>query len=237
MTPPSLPVTSPASLRPDGQTVPVHPGQGLFLTLEGGDGAGKTTLIQGLSRHLAGQGHQITVTREPGGTEGAEAVRHLLLTGSGDRWEAMAEVLLLYAARLDHVRRVIVPALGAGHVVICDRFADSTLAYQGYGHGLALDRIRQIHDLTLGGFGPDCTLVLDLDPTTGLARTAGRSGQEHRFERLDVSFHARLRQGFLEIAAGAPQRCTILDASQPAEAVLRAALAALDSRLPRPPTP
>lgn len=213
---------------------PSHPGRGLFVTLEGGDGAGKTTLIQGLSRHLAAEGHRLTVTREPGGTEGAEAIRHLLITGSGDRWEPLAEVLLLYAARLDHVRRVILPALAAGGIVLCDRFADSTLAYQGYGHGLDHEVIATVRRQTLGDFGPDQTLILDLSPEQGLERTSTRRGDEHRFEQMERAFHERLRQGFLSIAANEPQRCSVIDATQAAESVLQQALAVLAPHLPVP---
>lgn len=152
-------------------------------------------------------------TREPGGSEGAEAIRRLLLEGVDERWDALAEALLLYAARREHVGRLIRPAVERGDWVICDRFADSTLAYQGYGRGLPLADLMALHRLALGNFAPDLTLILDLPAAEGLARAAGRAGDTDRFERLDLAFHERLRQGFLRIAAENPERCRVIDGS------------------------
>ena len=170
-------------------------------------------------------------TREPGGSPGAEAIRELLLGGANDRWDAWSEVFLFCAARRDHVTTIIEPALARGEWVVCDRFADSTLAYQGYGRGLALADLAELQRLTLGGLIPDLTLILDLPAETGFARIAARAGGADRFERLDREFHEKLRQGFLEIAAREPRRCVVIDASGNAETVHRAVLAAINTRL------
>jgi dTMP kinase len=171
-----------------------------------------------------------TRTREPGGSEGAEAIRRLLLEGADARWDALAEALLLYAARHDHVTRLIAPALQQGRWVVCDRFADSTLAYQGYGRGLPFSELLALHRIALGDFAPDLTLVLDLPASMGLARLAGRAADADRFERLDRSFHERLRDGFRRIAADNPQRCVVIDASGEREAVHRAVRDAVTAR-------
>ncbi|MBI1302175.1 MAG: dTMP kinase, partial [Alphaproteobacteria bacterium] len=195
--------------------------QGFFITIEGGEGSGKTTQIERLVEVLNGRGREVIVTREPGGTDEAEAIRALLVQRDGGDWSAMAEVLLLFAARVMHVRDLIKPALKQGKVVICDRFTDSTIAYQGYGRGLDITKIRKIERLTLDDFRPDLTFVLDIDAKTGLSRSKKRLSEvddgaqtEDRFERLDLSFHETLREGFLEIARRDEERCYILNASQ-----------------------
>lgn len=152
--------------------------RGRFITLEGGEGAGKSTQIALLAKQLQDRGIDVQTTREPGGSPGAEAIRGLLVTGAPDRWDAMTEALLHYAARRDHVRVAIEPALARGTWVLCDRFADSTMAYQGYGHDLGRDVIDRLHALVLGPLQPDLTLILDLDETTGLTRAVARSGNE-----------------------------------------------------------
>jgi dTMP kinase len=169
-------------------------------------------------------------TREPGGSIGAEAIRRLLLEGADERWDALGEALLLYAARHDHVERLIKPALDAGSWVVCDRFADSTMVYQGYGRGLAVADLVALHRLTLGDFVPDLTLILDLPVTEGLVRASRRSTAD-RFERLDPAFHERLRRGFRQVAADHPQRCVVIDASGDRDAVHRALIAAVSERL------
>jgi dTMP kinase len=169
-------------------------------------------------------------TREPGGSPGAEAIRRLLLEGEGERWDAVSEALLFAAARHDHVARLIAPALAAGIWVVCDRFADSTLAYQGYARGLPLDVLAELHRIAVGSFAPDLTAILDLPIETGLAR-AGRRGAADRFERLDRDFHERLRQGYRRIAADDPERCVVIDASRGTRTVHRAILAAVEARL------
>jgi dTMP kinase len=180
---------------------------------------------------LGRAGIAATRTREPGGSEGAEAIRGLLLDGATERWDAAGEALLLYAARRDHVVRLIAPALDRGVWVVCDRFADSTLAYQGYGRGLSLADLAALHRFALGDFAPDLTLILDLPVAEGLARAARRSGNADRFERLDVAFHERLRQGFRQIAADNPERCLLFDAAGDRGSVHRAMLAAVVARL------
>ena len=180
---------------------------------------------------LARAGIAVERTREPGGSPGAEAIRELLLEGADERWDAVAEALLLYAARRDHVVRLIAPALARGRWVVCDRFADSTLAYQGYGRGVPLAELAALHRLALDDFAPDLTLILDLPVAEGLARAARRSGDPDRFERLDAAFHERLRQGFREIAARHPERCAVIDAAADPDSVHRAVLTAVAARL------
>lgn len=170
-------------------------------------------------------------TREPGGSPGAEAIRDLLLGGANDRWDAWSEVFLFCAARREHVTTVIEPALARGEWVVCDRFADSTLAYQGYGRSLALADLTELQRLTLGDLTPDLTLILDLPVETGFARIAARPGAADRFERLDRDFHERLRQGFLDIAAQEPQRCGVIDAAGDPAMVYGAILAVVRDRL------
>jgi len=205
--------------------------RGKFLTLEGGEGAGKTTLIRALEAWLKDRGIEVVITREPGGTPGAEQLRDILLKGATDRWSPVTEALLMYAARVDHVERLIEPALARGAWVISDRFADSTMAYQGTAGGVPVARIRQIHAAALGDFNPDLTLILDLDPRTGLERTVTRGEDATRFERFDADFHARLRQAFLDIAKAEPERCSVLDAGESPDAVAAAARAAIETRL------
>jgi dTMP kinase len=205
--------------------------RGRFITVEGGEGAGKSTQVALLVAALERAGISALATREPGGSSGAEAIRRLLLEGEGARWDAQSETLLLTAARRDHVTRVIEPALVRGMWVVSDRFADSTLAYQGYGRGIAAAEIAALHRFALDDFAPDLTLILDLPAAAGLARAAARPRSADRFERLDPSFHDRLRQGFREIAAAEPGRCVLIDASAEPEAVHRAVLDAVAQRL------
>jgi len=207
-------------------------GQGCFITLDGGEGGGKSTQVKLLAAALQNKGHMILTTREPGGSPGAEAIRQLLLTGEVTRWDGMTEVLLHYAARRDHVVNTIRPALAAGKIVISDRFADSTMAYQGYGHGVDRAAIRALHHVVLGEFRPDLTLILDLPVEAGLARAMARpdmarSAAEDRYERMGRDFHQRLREGFLEIARAEPKRCVVIDATRTVEAIHRDILAAV----------
>lgn len=194
-----------------------NPG-GVFITFEGGEGAGKTTQLQALRRVLEARGVNATATREPGGTAGAEAIRDLVLGGVVERWSHGVEALLMTAARLDHVERLIAPALAAGGWVLSDRFSDSTRVYQGIAGGLGTARIDALHDLFLPSPRPDLTLLLDLPAAQGLARRAGAGGGS-RFEARDTAFHERVRAGFLELAAAEPGRFVVIDAAAPAEAV------------------
>lgn len=192
----------------------------VFVTLEGGEGSGKSTQSRLLAEALAAHGIATVQTREPGGSPEAEAIRTLLVNGDPDRWDAMSEALLLFAARREHLRRTIRPALAAGKWVICDRFGDSTVAYQGYAHGLGADVIGRLAEIAVGGMRPDLTLILDLPVETGLERARGREpGREDRFERMGAAFHQRLREGFREIARHEPDRCKLIDAARPIAAI------------------
>lgn len=204
--------------------------RGLFITIEGGEGAGKSTHLARLAEALRQSGREVVATREPGGTEDAEAIRALLVGGAPGRWDPVAETLLHYAARTQHVARLVRPTLERGAAVLSDRFADSTMAYQGFGQGVARETIRAIHAASLGRFAPDLTLILDLPVETGLARAAGRRAT-NRYERFDVAFHARVRDGFLTIAREEPGRCAVIDASRPPDAVWAAIVMAVRGRL------
>jgi dTMP kinase len=204
---------------------------GKFITLEGGEGAGKSTQIGLLAEALRAAGKQVLTTREPGGSPGAEEIRKLLVSGGTDRWQPRTEALLHTAARVDHVERVIRPALAKGTWVICDRFADSTLAYQGYGHGLGKEWVEELYRLTFGAFHPDLTLVLDLDLDVGLKRGTAEARGEDRYERMGREFHQRLRQGYQEIARANPDRCLLIDAVGDVDTVQRAIRGAVTLRL------
>ncbi|MCB9960371.1 MAG: dTMP kinase [Rhodospirillaceae bacterium] len=193
--------------------------RGRLITFEGGEGAGKSTQIARLAAGLRAAGRSVLETREPGGTSGAEEIRRLLVTGDAGRWDAATELLLICAARRDHVRRLIAPALAAGTWVVCDRFADSTLAYQGIAGGLGAETVASVNAVATGGLVPDLTLVLDVDPAVGLARSHRGGGAETRFETFDAAFHAAVRQAFLDIAQAEPQRCVVVDAAQPVDVV------------------
>ncbi|MFZ2005810.1 MAG: dTMP kinase [Stellaceae bacterium] len=207
-----------------------QPSRGKFITVEGGEGAGKSTQVKLLVEALGRAGIDALATREPGGSPGAEAIRRLLLEGDTERWDAVGETLLFFAARRDHVARTIQPAVTAGKWVVCDRFIDSTIAYQGYGRGLPLDELAALQRFALGDFLPDLTFILDLPVDEGLARAASRSAAD-RFERLDRAFHQRLRDGFLAIAEAEPGRCAVIAASGEVDAVHRAIVAAVAERL------
>ena len=205
--------------------------RGRFISFEGGEGAGKTTQIRRLSERLALRVGEVVLTREPGGSAGAEALRDLLVRGDTERWSPMSETLILYAAREDHLERLIRPALARGAWVLSDRFADSTRAYQGAGGGAPADFIAALEAAVVGGARPDLTLILDLPVDDGLARAAARGGGEERFERKGRAFHERLREGFLEIARAEPQRCVVVDAAAPPDQVSRQIWAVVRSRL------
>jgi dTMP kinase len=192
---------------------------GKFITFEGGEGTGKSTQTVLLADYLNDQGHQVLLTREPGGSDGAELIRALLVSGDVGRWPPITEVLLLYAARADHWTKVIAPALERGDWVICDRFADSTLAYQGYGHGVDRTFINKIYTAVIGTRQPDWTFIFDLDPKVGVQRALKRHTSENRFENMDMAFHERVRQGFLKIASQHPHRCHVIDAGQSVYAI------------------
>jgi len=192
----------------------------MFISFEGGEGAGKTTQIAMLESKLAAQGRNIVMTREPGGTPEAEKIRNLLVQRDGGDWTPTAEAMLFFTARHMHWNTKIKPALDVGDVVICDRFTDSTVAYQGYGHGFDLDILYNIKQLAIGDAAPDLTFILDIPVNEGLARAGKRMENdnggttEDRFERIGSEFHERLRQGYLSIAKLNPKRCHVIDARQ-----------------------
>lgn len=205
--------------------------RGLFLSFEGIDGSGKSTQARALHARLVAAGRDAVLTREPGGSPGAEEIRRLLLTGAPDRWSAETECLLFTAARRDHVERTIRPALEAGRIVVCDRFADSTRVYQGVTRGDLRAKVDALHDLMIG-LEPDLTFLIDLDPETGLARAEARAGAELRFEAMGLATQRRMRAAFRALAEAAPARFRVIDGSGPAEAVAAAVDAALAPHLP-----
>ncbi len=188
--------------------------RGAFITIEGGEGSGKSTQISLLKATLEREAIPHIITREPGGEQGAEAIRALLVSGDAQRWDSLAETLLFAAARVQHVARLIEPALAAGKMVVCDRFFDSTRVYQGLGKGIAAEYLNALHSMTLGNLAPDITFILDIAPETGLKRTASRCDAENRFESMNIEFHRKVRSGFAEIAASEPERCFIIDSNQ-----------------------
>lgn len=207
--------------------------QARFISLEGGEGAGKSTQIRALSAELAARGIDHVITREPGGTEGAEAIRALLLGGSEDRWNAAAEALLFAAARADHVARLIAPALAAGRWVLCDRFIDSTRAYQGGAGGIADADIMALHRIGCGGVLPDRTLLLDLPEAEGAMRARARDGGgADRMGGRDARYHADVATRFRALAAGEPARFRVIDGTGSPATVTARLIAALDGVLP-----
>jgi dTMP kinase len=192
--------------------------RGGFISFEGIDGSGKSTQARLLSAQLQQQGRSVVLTREPGGSAGAEEIRKLVLEGPPDRWSAETEILLFTAARRDHLERTIRPALAAGKIVICDRFADSTRMYQGLrGNGLR-QMVDSLHDLMIGQ-EPDLTLLIDMDPALGLKRALGRNGGEERFESFGQAMQAQMRAGFLDLARAAPDRIRVVDGARTPEDV------------------
>ena len=216
-------------------TKALNASQGRFVSFEGGEGAGKSTQARLLATALREAGIRVTVTREPGGSPGAEDIRRLLVTGESGRWEPVSEALLLYAARRDHWVRLIQPTLKRGHWVISDRFADSTMVYQGVGRGVERVWLDELHRLVLGDVAPDLTLLLDLPAEIGLARTRTRdqasATDETRFERMTLDFHRSLRRGFAGLAAADPVRIVTLDASGGVDEVAKTVLDTVRTKL------
>ncbi|HRA94623.1 MAG TPA: dTMP kinase [Aestuariivirga sp.] len=205
---------------------------GTFVTFEGGEGTGKSTQLKLLADVIMARGLPLVQTREPGGTPEAEALRTLLVNGDPGRWTAEAEALLNYAARASHLQKIIRPALASGKFVLCDRFSDSTRAYQGYAGGCDLKLLDALEASIVGRTRPALTLILDIDPAMGLARAKSRAdGSEDRYERKGLEFHQRLRAGFLQIAAAEPKRCKVIDASGSIGEVTARVLAAVEPML------
>jgi dTMP kinase len=196
--------------------------RGLFITFEGGEGAGKSTQIKRLAQTLTARGLDVVVTREPGGSPGAEAVRHVLLSGAAEPLGAAMEAMLFAAARSDHVEQVIRPAIDSGKIVLCDRFMDSTRVYQGTGAGLGPDFLGPLETVAINGMLPDLTLILDLDPSEGLRRAAARSvAPADRYEKETLALHEARRQAFLAIQRREPERCKLINAAQEPDLVAR----------------
>ena len=185
----------------------------LFITFEGGDGSGKSTQVNLLKDYLDNLNFETIKTREPGGTPSAEILRGLLTTGEVEKWTPMSEALLMWASRYEHLIQVIEPALNSGKNVICDRFYDSTYAYQGVAHNLGIDKMEELKKIIIGDIEPDVTFILDIDPKVGLKRSLDRSNKENRFESYNIDFHNKIRSGFLEIAKKNKERCVVVDAS------------------------
>jgi dTMP kinase len=212
--------------------------QGKFITFEGGEGSGKSTQARLLSEALKRAGHDVVTTREPGGTPFAEEVRKLILGPRTPAHPALSEALLFYAARADHLEKVIRPALKQGKWIVCDRFSDSTRVYQGHAGALPLAAIESLESLVVAPTIPDLTLVVDIEPRLGLARAAVRQQPEQQpgegpdaFEKRDLAFHEKLRKGFLKIAAAEPARCVVIDGAKPQAEVAAAIWAAIETRL------
>ena len=204
---------------------------GKFITLEGGEGTGKSTQALLLAGHLEGAGIDALVTREPGGAPGAEEIRKLLVEGAPGRWDAISEALLHFAARREHLDKTVLPAIERGQWVISDRFADSTMAYQGYGLGVERQAVEALYRIVVGTFAPDLTIILDLAPELGLERSRGAQTGEDRYERMDQAFHRRLREGYLDIARREPERCAVIEADGAIEEVEAKILVTVGERL------
>ena len=211
---------------------------GLFITFEGGEGAGKTTQARKLKEYLEGKGYEVVLSREPGGTPEAEKIRDLLVQRDSGNWTPMTECVLFFAARQMHIETLIKPSLALGKIVICDRFTDSTRAYQGYGRGFDLSKIEAVNDLVIDNFEPDLTLIFDLPVEEGLkrslyqkAKASGLESTEDKFEKLDRDFHEKMRQGYLKIAEENNHRCRIIDASRSPDEISPDIIAIVESRL------
>ena len=201
----------------------------LFITFEGGDGSGKSTQVNLLKDYLDNLNFETIKTREPGGTPSAEILRDLLTTGEVEKWTPMSEALLMWASRYEHLIQVIEPALNSGKNVICDRFYDSTYAYQGVAHNLGIDKMEKLKKIIIGDIEPDVTFVLDIDPKVGLKRSLDRSNQENRFESYNIDFHNKIRSAFLEIAKKNKNRCVVVDASLNEQEINNLIITAIDN--------
>jgi len=205
--------------------------QGTFITFEGIDGSGKSTQVRMLADRLRDEGREVVLTREPGGSPGAEEIRRLVLEGDPDRWSAETELLLFTAARRDHLERTIEPALAVGKTVICDRFADSTRMYQGLSRGDLREKVDVLHNLMIGR-EPDLTVLIDMNPEIGLTRALGRQGTEERFEDFGPDLQRRMRGGFLDLARAHPDRFRVIDGGRDRESVAEDVYRTVSSALP-----
>lgn len=187
---------------------------GQFITFEGGEGSGKSSQINILKSKLIGKGIDVVCTREPGGTPSAEILRELVTTGEVNKWEPMTEALLMFASRYEHTKNLIIPSLENGKWVLCDRFYHSTYAYQGLGHGLGLEKMEALKKISIGEIEPDLVFFLDIDPMEGIKRTMGRHTNEDRFEKMDISFHTKLRDAFLGFSKTYSENSVVINADQ-----------------------
>ena len=185
-----------------------------FITFEGGEGSGKSSQINILKSKLIDKGIDVVCTREPGGTPSAEILRELVTTGEVNKWEPMTEALLMFASRYEHTKNLIIPSLENGKWVLCDRFYHSTYAYQGLGHGLGLEAMEALKKISIGEIEPDLVFFLDIDPMEGIKRTMGRHTNEDRFEKMDISFHTKLRNAFLGFSKTHSENSVVINASQ-----------------------
>jgi dTMP kinase len=188
--------------------------RGKFISFEGGEGAGKSTQIKALQDYIEKKGKSVVLTREPGGTPNAEQLRDLVVSGEPGRWSPLEEMLIMYTARSELVRTLIRPCLKQGKWVVTDRFADSTMVYQGYAGGVPKTRIRKLHKLILGSFQPDLTLILDVPAQSGMARVSARADEISRFEKHPPNYYEKIRKGYLKIARKNPKRCVVIDGTQ-----------------------
>ena len=187
---------------------------GQFITFEGGEGSGKSSQIKILKSKLIDKGIDVVCTREPGGTPSAEILRELVTTGEVNKWEPMTEALLMFASRYEHTKNLIIPSLENGKWVLCDRFYHSTYAYQGLGHGLGLEKMEALKKISIGEIEPDLVFFLDIDPMEGIKRTMGRHTNEDRFEKMDISFHTKLRDAFLGFSKTYSENSVVINAGQ-----------------------
>ncbi len=205
-----------------------------FITFEGGEGAGKSTQAKLLSDFLEKQGFPCVLTREPGGSSGAEEIRNLVVKGDVERWDVMTEALLMFAARRDHLVKTVWPALKEGKTVICDRFADSTMAYQGFGYadrGLGQSTVGKLYQIVVGNFKPDLTIILDMPVEAGVNRALKRDAHTNRYEKMGLDFHRNLRDAFLKIEKQEPDRCVVIDADRTIEEISADIISVVQKRL------
>lgn len=204
-----------------------------FITFEGGEGSGKSTQIKLLVSYLREHGLTVEQLREPGGTDGAEAIRSMILTGDTKSWDPVSEALLMSAARRDLVTKKIEPLLDEGTWIVCDRFFDSTTAYQGFGHGIGYDKIQSLNKFVVGDVVPSLTFIIDMPPEEGIERTVGRNHDEDRFERMGLEFHQRVREGFLQIFRDNADRCVLLNGRDSVEDIATSIRSVIDERFSR----
>ena len=208
--------------------------QNFFITFEGGEGAGKSTQAKLLADFLEKSGHSCLLTREPGGSDGAEEIRTLVVKGDVAKWDAMTEALLMFAARRDHLVKTVWPAMKEGKTVICDRFADSTMAYQGFGYadkGVGQATVANLYKTVVGDFKPDLTIILDMPVEAGVERAVKRDANVNRYEKMGLDFHRNLRNAFLEIVKKEPERCVVVDANRTIEEISADIKAVVQARL------